>query len=671
MRHWLMRLLVRWYRALRPQPTPQELDLTAQNHWLSQELDASMRDNNRRGVEYLESVVELIEARQMAGVGPWLASAAVLADTDDKISHAIESYKNIKVKENQPITAIGAYGDIELALQNVEWRREVNLSWLEFSRWGIQQIILISRLHYIKHPWLKRGINLAAYYVFGRGVEISSPDEGANDVLTEFFERNRKTLGQVGLASLEKRLHYDGQVFFVLFPDTESTGKVNCRTIDATEIQDIITDPDDTDTPWYYKRIWTERIANPVDGTVATSAREAWYPALNYTAPSIKDAFGAAHNDAILWNSPVYHMRAGTGVSKWHFDVPIVYAALDWAKAGRKFLEACLTTMQSLAQISMTMSTKGGQQAIEGIKQQLGTTVNAAPGNSLWDTNPTAVNASIFASGPGTKLEAFKARDMGANPADVKEYRNMVGIVLDIPPTWLGDLETSNLATAQTLDRPTELGFLEKQERWRETLVILSQYVLGVSKGAPSGALRESIGKRADWTVGDVRVIEAKRRYLASGRWVYESDKTPKANEIQIRVTFPSIREGDIPALIGAVVAAMTLGNRGGQIVGIDEKAGVKKLFELAGIEEADELMEEMYPDKEYEPDRTQQELTAPIPKLQPRPGGTVEDPNTLEPGRKVTPAVERAIRRLARAFKVYEAANPESSNGVEHTHRS
>jgi hypothetical protein len=413
--------------------------------------------------------------------------------------------------------------------------------------------------------------------------------------------------------------------------------------------------------------MWTERTAEP-SGSVKTRSLEAWYPALNYTKPVEKDAFGAAHMNDIRWGSPVYHMRAGTGVSKWHFDVPIIYAALDWAKAGRKFLEACLTTMQSLAQISMTISTKGGQQAIEGIKQQLQTTVAAAPGNSLWDTNPTAVTGSVFASGPGTQLAAFNARGMGADPADVKEYRNMVGIVMDIPPTWLGDLETSNLATAQTLDRPTELGFMEKQERWRETLIILSQYVLGVSKGAASGMLRESISARSGWDIGKVRVIEAKRKYLATGRWVYEAAKEPKANEIQIRVTFPAIREGDIPALITAVVESMTLGNRGGQVVGIDEKAGVKRLFELAGIEETDEILEEMYPTKEYDPDRAQQKLAMAIPKLQPRPGGSIADPSMLAPGEQPpVPATERALRRLARAFKVWETANPESSNGHSH----
>lgn len=654
MRIWLLRKLAWLWRKLRPQSTPREVELSQHVSFLARELEEAVSDNRRYDVDAIERIAELIEARQMAGAGPWRVSPATITETDSLIDSAVESMRTgRKLRETgTPITAAGAFGDIELALQNIEWRREINLSWLEFSRWGIQQLMLISRLHFVKHPWIKRGVNLAAYYVFGRGIEISSPDERANEVLTEFLQRNSKTLGQVGLAMLEKRLHYDGQVFFVLFPDREDSGITTVRTIDATEIQDIITDPDDTDSPRYYHRVWSARKNDPISGAIETTSQNAWYPALNYTRDEMaeNDDFGQRHINDIRWDSPVYHMRAGTGVSKWHFDVPIVYAALDWAKCGRKFLEAAMTTSQALAQIATTITTKGGQQAIEGIKQQLQTNVNSQPGNSLWDTNPTPVNASIFASGPGTKLEAFKTRGMGGDPSEVKEYRNMVACVMDIPPTWLGDMETSNLATATTLDRPTELGFLEKQERWRECLTTICTFVLRVSGGAPNGTFRESMRK-------NLRIVEAPRRHVAGIGWVYEAS-VPQADEVQIRVSFPAIREGDIPELIKSVVDAMTLGNRGGQITGIDEKTGVRRLYELIGVEEADEIVEEMYPKGKYTMDRSEQVLAA--PQTSPQPAGTP----------KLQQEADRAVRKLFRAIKAYEAAHPDSNGDhAEHLH--
>ena len=80
----------------------------------------------------------------------------------------------------------------------------------------------ICRLYYIKNAIIRRLINISSFYVFGRGVEVSSPDETANEVLKEFFDRNSKVLGQVALTDLERRKYYDGNLFFVFFADAEN-----------------------------------------------------------------------------------------------------------------------------------------------------------------------------------------------------------------------------------------------------------------------------------------------------------------------------------------------------------------------------------------------------------------------------------------------------------------
>ena len=621
--------------------------------------DALAREAHRR-IDFLEMLSELSEAAHMAGVGPWRASAAVIRQSQQIIHAGLEALNappgkfDVALRETQtPLTAQGAFGDIELALSNVEWRREINLSWLEFSRWGIQQIILISRLYYIKNPLIQRGINIASYYVFGRGVEVTSDDDGANDTLREFFDRNQKTLGQKALAGLEKRLYMDGQVFFAFFADTVDKGQVNVRTFDATEIQDIITDPDDTDSPRYYHRQWTARNFNDKSGMVATEQKAQWYPALNYN-PTGADRLMTIKDEPVIWDTPVLHMKGGTGVAKWHFDVPRVYAALDWAKSAKNFLEACLTVKKALAQISMTLTTKGGQQALEGAKQQLQTNVNSQPGNSLWDTNPTAVNASIFASGPGTTLAPFNTKGAGGDPEEVRQFKLMVCMVLDIPETFLADMNTSNLATAQTLDRPTELGFLAKQEAWRETLVEISKYVLGVSKGAPSGKFAASLRNR-NVSLERIRIFEAKRAVKPNKALVYANEaKDPTSTDINVRVNFPAIREGDMPAIVKAITEAMTLDNKGGQIVGIDEKVGVRLLLEQLGIDNPDELLDEMYPDSEYDPDRTKEPEPAPIMKALPNPGGQPQNPDGQQIPPQQAPPPPRAqesMRKLMRAI--------------------
>jgi len=613
---------------LRP-PSP---DIAQENRFLKDALAKLLEEKlaELARQDAAERLAELIEARQMAGSGPWRVPQSVVQETDNLILAAsavlqrpgLKLHEALKLSEvGTPITAPGATGDIELALQNVEWRREINLSWLEFSRWGIQQIILISRLHYIKNPWIQRAINVSAQYIFGRGVEVMSEDDTANEVLKEFFEANRRVLGQAGLSELQKRLGYDGQIFFAFFPDEANAGTTTVRTIDATEIFEIITDPDDTDQPQFYHRKWTASSFNLQTGeTVRKADQEAYYPALSYEG-NIPDSIGGK---PVMKTTRVLHFKGGTGVSKWHFDCPKAYAALDWAKAGRRWLEACASVRQALSQIAMTLTTKGGQQALEGAKQQLQTTVG--PTSNLWDQNPPAVTGSTFASGPGTTLAAFNTKGAGGDPSDVGEYRSMVAAVFEIPPTFLGDLETANLATATTLDRPTELAMLEKQERWREVLLTIATYVLRVSMGAASGKLREA-------DKGKLRIVECARRRLANGRWVYESKKPKQQKDLELKVIFPAIREGDMPANVKAIAEAMTLDNKGGQIVGIDEKTGVGLLYEQLGVENAGDILEDQYPDGEYDPDRTKEPLPAPIPTAPPiDPGGKPQLPGGKDP---------------------------------------
>lgn len=578
MRQWLQSILSRAYSALQPKP-----DLASENKELRRAVNAVVSESLERQsrADAMERVSELVEARRMAGSGPWRTSGHVLAETDRLIGVGREALDNPKegvaLKETaSDLYSVGVGLDIDLMLSNLGWRRETNLSWLEFSRWGIQQIILISRLYYIKNPLIQRGVNVSADYVFGRGVDISSPDETANRTLKDFFERNKSTLGQIALVDLHRRKMYDGNIFFCFFADTKNTGEVNVRTIDATEIQDIITDPNDTDKPWLYRRMWTEKTFNDKDGSVTTTDVQAWYPALGYE-PASKPATIQSYK--VYWDNPILHRKCGA-VSKWLFGCPLVYAALDWAKAARRFLEHCATVKQALAQISMTLTTKGGQQALEGMKQQLSTTVG--PPTSAWDRNPTAVNGSIFASGPGTSLAAFNTKGAGGDPGEVKEFRNMVSCVFGIPPTFLGDMETSNLATATSLDRPTELHFLTAQEEWREDLLTICRYVLGVSSKAPSGLIRASAG-------GVKAEIREAKRVQRGYRTIMEAAK-PTAGVIEVVCNFPAIVEGDVPVMVTAVVAAAASGL-------LDEKTVAVQLYDLLpGVDDGAEIAEEQYP---------------------------------------------------------------------------
>jgi hypothetical protein len=132
---------------------------------------------------------------------------------------------------------------------------------------------------------------------------------------------------------------------------------------------------------------------------------------------------------------------------------------------------------------------------------------------------------------------------------------------------------------------------------------------------------------------------------------LHEAGRPVPKGEIVVKVNFPAIREGDLGILVDATVKAMTLNNRAGQIIGMDEKEGIRRLYDLLDFENGDELIEEQYPDSEYERDRSKEELPAPI--MRPPvgfPAGTPADDV------QVGEALKAALARLQKATKAYES---------------
>jgi len=646
MRNRLNRWLAAAWRKLNPRnPVPA---LIAENRALSQALASRQSRQDEQMEKARQFLAEIVEAQSMCGSGPWQAQNLGGRDVP-QVRLPVRVAESLGLQEAGPIgdvNPIGAYGMYELILQNVQWQREINYSWLEFTRWGIQQIILICRLYYIKNPIPRRLVDVIAQYTFARGFDVTTDDEDANDVIKQILQNNAKTFGHVALTAQQRSKVTDGNLFWVYFTDP-GTGECEERLIDATEIQDIWTDPEDADVPQYYQRIWTQRAHDAASGSSATRTRKAWYPAINFDPP-VKPP--TINGDEVMWGSPVYHRKIGT-VGKWLFGCPPMYPMIDWAKESRHYLESCASVAQSLAQWATVVTTKGGQQAIEGIKQQMQTQVG--PGSPIYDTNPEAVAGGGFVSGPGTTLKAFSTQGAGLDPEKVRRYLLFCCMCLGMPETFLGDVSTGNLATATSLDRPTETVFLSIQEEWIEDITVRMSYMLSQSAKAPGGKLREAAkGVK-------IRIVAAERKIATtpSGAryWGFREAKQKQPDVIEVRVQFPAIREGDMATLIGAGVQALTLANKGGQIVGVDERAGILWLMKQLGLENAEELIEKMYPTSgkdKYDPNRAKEELPPPIQKaqpvagVQPQPGAVQATVATQTGEQPAQPAVKEAILR-------------------------
>jgi len=178
--------------------------------------------------------------------------------------------------------------------------------------------------------------------------------------------------------------------------------------------------------------------------------------------------------------------------------------------------------------------------------------------------------------------------------------------VFGLPETFFGDASTGSLATAKSLDRPTELKFLEAQERWRMVLGRICHYVLRASAGAPSGRIREALK-------------------------AHEADAEP-ADKIQIHIDFPSVLEHDIAEEVSAIISAATL-NGFSPAGTVDIKTLAHKLNSAIGYEKPDAIGDDLYPDAEYK---------KMLPKMFPveQLDGTAPAQTGIDPGLSQDPSV-------------------------------
>jgi hypothetical protein len=463
----------------------------------------------------------------------------------------------------------------ELEQENVGWNQLTSLGEMEFSRAGLRDITRLARLYYLKNPLVNRGVNVQALYVWAQGVEIEAEAEEVNEVIQDFLEdpKNKAELTSHQAQTLtEVDLEVTGNLFLVLFVDMVS-GRVRIRSIPMTQADEIICNPEDAKEPWYYKRVWSIDQFDMSTGVTVSKAATVYYPDWQYK-PKNRPPTIAGHETR--WNEPVYHVKVGA-LKDMRFGLSEVYQALDWAKAYKSFLENWSTIMQAYARFAMRLTTPGGKAGIAAAKAKLGTTLTQTSG----ETNPPPLMGSTFIGLPGANVEPIKTAGATTSAESGRPLKLMAATAVGLPETFFGDASVGTLATAKSLDRPTELKFVDRQQLWRDILQDICQFVIDASARATRGKLK---GKVALNDFGDETVI-------LTGI----NKETGEQISRRVTITFPPILERDMDARINAIVTAATLDGKA-QAGTMDTRTLVRLLLTALGVEDVDELLDKIAP---------------------------------------------------------------------------
>ncbi len=467
--------------------------------------------------------------------------------------------------------------ELQLRQEDIGWVQLLGGSTYEFDQAQLCQIARIAWLMWLKNPLIRRGVDVQAHYVFGQGINIRAEDEQVNEVVQHFLDDAKN---KTELTSHQARMQKDqelaifGNIFFVFFTNTRTNGWARVRTIPLDEIADIITDPGDAKTPWYYKRTWTERN---LDGT--STSKTALYPDWRYR-PKQKPAKVNALQ--VLWENPVYHVKMGT-VGNMRYGVPEVYSAIDWAKAYKAFLEDWATLTRAYSRFAHVLTTTGGAKGVAAAKAKLGTTI----GSGTTETNPPPVVGSTFIGAEGVNLAPYRIGGANVAAEDGRRLLLMVCAGLGWPETFFGDVSVGTLATATSLDRPSELRMRSRQTLWADVHRDILGYQIEQSLRAPSGVLK---GGRITEDDDGTPVIDLGTTTDEQGQEV-QRDAT-------VSITFPSLLEHDVAASVGAIVDAATL--KGSQLADtLDPKTITRLLLSALGDQDADATMDLIYPPEE------------------------------------------------------------------------
>ncbi len=447
---------------------------------------------------------------------------------------------------------------------------------VELSRDALRFIIRDSQVSYLKNPLIDHGCAVISHYVFGQGVKVTGT-EATNDRTQEFItdRGNRRTLfGKKARLKADAQLSYEGNVFLALFGVPKAVTQV--RVIPTLQIVDgdIITNPEDDSEPWLYKRRWSRRTMVRTTGLVTSKPRVDYYPALGYRPRNRPKTIGQGEDmGEVHWDTPVLHVSDG-GLNGARFGVPTTFSSLIWAKAVVRDLSDYATVRHALARFAWRIVAKTRGSATSA-KNKLATTVTQSDPQ---ESNPPPVTGAAFIGTEGNELSPIRTANAQPSPEEGRRVGLMVSAGMGIPETILyGNADVGNLATAKTLDRPTELMMLARQGIWEEVYTELVSYDLG-------RAIKDSlVPKRED----DPAAPGQKR-----------------LTELEPMLDFPDILERSVTERVEAVVQAATLGASGQPAGTMPDDLLVRLLLVALDVEDIDEVIEEMFPEGvEGEPD--------------------------------------------------------------------
>ena len=497
----------------------------------------------------------------------------------NSLSEAVELYGQMAFTEHSNNELLQErIAELELALDDVGYERIGDSNFdKQFTKASIDKIAAMARVYWLKNPLIKRAVATQANYVFGQGVDVVAADEDVQTVVDAFMEdsKNRAELtGEQAMLTKETELQVTSNLFFTFFTDPLN-GATRVRTIPLSEITRIIYNPDDSKEPWYYYRQW-QQPKEP--GSQKYEMHQAMYPDINYMPKGgLPKHFNGIEVMAL---NPVYHVKTNC-LSDMEYGVSEIYAAIDWVKAYKDFLEDWYTIVKSLSKFAWKATSKSGATGMAQAKQVLEGTING--GSNPMNSDLPGQAAQVWMSSDNFDLAPMPKSGATVAVDDGRRALLMVCAATGIYEHYFGDPSTGNLATAKAMEQPMLLMFQERQELWTDIFNTILSYVINQSALKPGGKLR-----------GVMSFNDYGESYVDMG----DTDRS-------VDVKFPPILQEDVNERIDAIVKSVTLSGQTPANT-IDLKTATTQM--LTALGEDTDIVDKLFPDDPKSWDEVEEE---------------------------------------------------------------
>ena len=295
------------------------------------------------------------------------------------------------------------------------------------------------------NPLLKRGCALRSSYVFGKGVSFGILAPRIQKYIDDQF--NQDVLFSSEAQTINERSHFTDGQFFVL----GSLSTKQFQRIPFTEITGVVTNPDNPEDIWYYRRSWTRKAQDLGGAGNRDQELKVWYPTDTYNPLNGRFVARIA-DDPVDATFRMFASRVNRRAGRV-FGVPDALPAVPWAHAYNEYLKDGSRMLKALSMFAWQLKSK--------------TKTGVANAAAAIATPPGAGSTAVM--GADMELSSMP-RGGSVDLTDGRPLGSMVASALEVSVVaLLSDPGTAGAyGTAATLDVPTLKAMEARQQIWTQ-----------------------------------------------------------------------------------------------------------------------------------------------------------------------------------------------------------